>query len=97
MRLEVRETGSVLVKAGKDDVIDVLRRAMKDGTFVGPDRLVGSGSTYVVREAPDGTQVFHMRSESAAVAIAGRERETLRRAVQADLFELQRVFDVKTK
>lgn len=97
MRVEVRETGSILVKARKDDVLDVLRRVVKDGSFVGPDRLVGAGSTYVVREAADGTQVFHMRSGSASVPVSARERETLRREVQSDLFQLQRVFDVKRR
>ena len=97
MRVEVRETGSILVKAPKDDVLDVLQRVVQGGALVRPDRLVASGSTYVVRDAAEGTQVFHMRSESAAVAIAAREREELRRAVQADLFQLQRVFEVKQR
>lgn len=95
MRVELRETGSILVKAGKDDVMDVLRRVVKDGSVVAPGRLVGARSTYVVRDAPDGTQVFHMRSENAPLPTASRERETLRRAVQADLFELQRVLDLR--
>lgn len=97
MRLQVRETGSILVKARKDDVLDVLRRVVKDGSFTSPDRLEGDGSTYVVREAADGTQVFHMRSQSVVVPTTSRERETLRREVQADLFQLQRVFEVQAR
>ena len=97
MRVEVKETASILVKARKGDVLDVLQRVVKDGSLVTPDRLVGRGSTYVLRDAPDGTQVFHMRSGSAAVPVASRERESLRREVQADLFELQRLFEVKER
>lgn len=97
MRVQVRETGSILVKARKDDVLDVLQRVVKDGSMVKPDRLEGAGSTYVVREGPDGTVVFHMRSQSAVVPTTSRDRETLRREVQADLFQLQRVFDVQAR
>lgn len=97
MRVRLRETGSILVKARKDEVLDMLQAVVKGGALVRPDRLEGRGSTYVVREAPDGTRVIHMRSEDAAVAMASREREVLRRAVESDLFQLQRVFEAKAR
>lgn len=97
MRVHLRETGSILVRARKDEVLDILQTVVKNGAIVRPDRLEGAGSTYVVQEAPEGTRVIHMRSESAAVAMASREREVLRRAVQSDLFQLQRVFDVRLR
>jgi hypothetical protein len=97
MRVHLRETGSIHVKARKDEVLDILRSAMKNGAVVAPDRLEGRGATFVVRDEADGTRVYHMRSEAASVAAASREREVLRRAVQSELFQLQRVFEVKPR
>jgi len=97
MRVQLRETGSILVSAQKDRVLDVLRRVVQEGSFTAPDRLEGDGSTYVVRESPRGTQVFHMRSGASSVPAAGREREELRRAVRSDLFELRRVLDISER
>jgi hypothetical protein len=97
MRVHLRETGSILVKARKNEVLDVLQRVLHGGALVTPDRIEGVGSTYVVRESLDGTRVIHMREDTSAVALATRERETLRRAVESDLFQLQRVFDVKAR
>lgn len=97
MRVLVRETGSILVRAGKNDVLDVLQRVVKDGSLVSPDRVEGAGSTYVVRASADGTRVFHMRSGPAPVPTAQREREALRRSVESDLFQLQRVLDAQAR
>lgn len=97
MRVPLRETGSILVKAGRDEVFDVLQRVLKDGAVVAPDRIEGVGSTYVVRDAPEGTRVIHVRTESAGVALASREREVLRRAVESDLFQLQRVLEMRPR
>lgn len=94
MRVPLRETGSIVLHARKDEVLDVLRRSAQ-GALVAPDRIESDGSTYIVREARAGTQVIHARQASAAIALATREREELRRAVESDLFRLQRHFDVK--
>lgn len=93
MRLLLRETGSIVVHAPPADVLDLLARR-QEGHVVAPDRYESEGSAYVLRESEDGTRVFHVREERAAVAATSREREVLRRAVQADLFELARVFEV---
>lgn len=97
MRIPLRETGSILVKARKDDVLAVLQRVMKDGALVTPDRVEQAGSAYVLRESGEGTRVIHVRSGTAGVALAPREREVLRRAVESDLFQLQRVLEVQAR
>ena len=97
MRVQLRETGSILVPADRDEVLDVLQRVVRHGSRIGADRLESAGSTYVVQERPEGTRVVHMRSSSSPVPTAAREREELRRAVQADLFQLQQVFQVKAR
>lgn len=95
MRVQLRETGSILVKADQDEVIDLLERVV-GGARVGPDRLEATGGgTYVVRAAEGGTHVIHARKGEAGVARATREREELRSAVASDLFALQRLFQVK--
>lgn len=94
MRVHLRETGSILVKARKDEVLDVLQRVLHEGALVRPDRVERADSTYVVREGEEGTRVIHMREGTRPVAVATREREALRRAVESDLFQLQRVLDV---
>jgi hypothetical protein len=95
MRVQLRETGSILVHARKDDVLDFLRRSVQPGASIMDDRIEGAGSTYIVREARSGTQVIHARQASASVPLATREREDLRRAVESDLFRLQRLFELK--
>ncbi len=97
MPLEVRETGSIIVPARKDEVLGVLGQIIGSGARVGPDRFESFGSTYVLRERGDATQIIHARSESTPMALAHREREELRRAVQSDLFDLQRAFNVRTR
>jgi len=91
MRMPLRETGSILVSAEKDDVLSLLER-VGGGTRVGPDRIEGLGGTYVVRPTAKGTQVIHARRGEASVTTATREREELRSAVASDLFAIQRLF-----
>lgn len=93
MRLELRETGSIRVNARKDLVLEVLQRHVRDGAMRG-DRIESPGNTYVVRESDAGTEVFHARRENVPVTATGRDREALRQAVQADLFELRRVLEI---
>ncbi|HVM44615.1 MAG TPA: hypothetical protein VM582_01670 [Candidatus Thermoplasmatota archaeon] len=96
MRLDLRETGSIRVSARKEEVLEVLRRYVRDGDVRG-DRVEARGNTYVVRESDGGTQIVHMRRESAPVAAASRDREALRKAVQADLYELRRVLELNRR
>lgn len=96
MRLELRETGSIRVSAGKDRVLDVLQRHVRDAAMRG-DRVESPDRTYVVREMADGTHVFHARRGSVPVTASAREREALRTAVQADLFELRRVLEISPR
>lgn len=91
MRVQLRETGSILVSASEDDVMRLLERVV-DGTRVAPDRVEGLSGTYVVRPGENGTQVIHARRENVAVARATRQREELRSAVASDLFAIQRLF-----
>lgn len=96
MRLELRETGSIRVSARKDRVLEVLQRHLRDGAMRG-DRIESPGNTYVVRENEDGTDVFHARRESVPVTATSRDRDALRQAVQADLFELRRVLEISPR
>ena len=96
MRVELRETGSILVSARKERVLEVLQRHVHDGAMRG-DRIESENNTYVVREGDDGTHVFHLRRGSAPMALAGRDREMLRQAVKADLFELRRVLEINQR
>jgi len=96
MRVELRETGSIRVNARKERVLEVLQGHVLGGAMHG-DRIESASNTYVVRESAGGTQVFHLRRESAPVALAGRDREALRQAVQADLFELARVLEINPR
>lgn len=91
MRVQLRETGSILVSADQKEVIDLLERVV-GGSRVGPDRVEGSSGTYVVRPSSNGTQVIHARRGDASLALATREREELRSAVASDLFAIQRLF-----
>lgn len=94
MRVQLRETGSILVQAGKDEVMDVLRRNLVEAAIVSNDRIEGHGRTYIVREGSRGTQVIAARRGSAPVRLATKDREELRRAVESDLFRLQRLFEI---
>lgn len=97
MRLPVRETGSIIVRAGEDEVLDILRRRLGDATETSPGRLESARghcvATYVVRAGAVGTRVVHARSEDARVALGRGPREELRRRVESDLFELHRVIE----
>lgn len=94
MKLHLRETGSVLVRARKDAVVGVLQGAQDAGTLVSPDRFESPGRAFVLRDTPRGTQVFLVREERGAVATASRERAELRRQVQSDLFDLERRLEI---
>ncbi|HUR68386.1 MAG TPA: hypothetical protein VM370_04010 [Candidatus Thermoplasmatota archaeon] len=96
MRVQVRETGSILVSARKDEVLSVLQRVVREGAWTAPDRLEGAGFAYILRDAPAGTTVIHARAGSAAVPRATREREELRREVESDLFRLRSLFEVRS-
>lgn len=96
MRVELRETGSIRVSARKDEVLAVLKRHVR-GAAVRGDRVEAEGTSYVLRDMPEGTQVIHARHESAPVPLATRDRAALRQAVQADLFELARAFEVQRR
>lgn len=96
MRVALRETGSILVRAPRDEVMDVLRRSVLDAAQVAPDRLRAPASTYVLRETRDGTQVILARSEDAQVP-SRAQRDDLRREVESDLFRLQRLFEVRNR
>lgn len=97
MRVPLRETGSILVRAREDEVLDILRRQLGDAALVAPGRLESARgrtvATYVVRKDAGGTRVVHARSEDAPVALGRAPREELRRQVEADLFQLQRLVD----
>jgi len=96
MRLDIRETGSIRVPADKERVLEILRAHLRDAAIRG-DRIDTSTGAYVVRAASDGTRIYHSRHEKAPVTLAGRDRETLRRAVQADLYELRRVLELNPR
>lgn len=91
MRAPLRETGSILVRARKDVVLDILQRHVGGGALVRPDRLEARGATYVVRDLGDDTHVFHARHGENGLA-PGRRGE-LRLAVQAELYQLQRLVE----
>lgn len=95
MRVEARETGSICVSARKERVIEVLRSHVRGAAMRG-DRIEAPGHTYVVHERADGTHVFHARRGSLRLT-ALREREALRHAVQADLYELRRILEVNPR
>ena len=96
MRVELRETGSIVLPAAKAEVLELLQASVQGAAFVSPDRLEGDGSVYVLRELAAGTQVIHARTGSASVPRATRDRAQLRRTVESDLFRLQRLFDVRS-
>lgn len=95
MRVQLRETGSILVPAHKDEVMEVLQRTLQDGALTAPDRIEGRGGTYILREGRRGTQVIHALQGTASVPLATRGREDLRRAVESDLFRLKQLFELK--
>lgn len=95
MRAPMRETGSIHVRARRDVVLDILQRHVGRGALVRPDRLEARGSTYVLRESAEGTHIFHAREEDKTLAL--RRRDELRLAVQADLFQVQRLVEASRR
>lgn len=96
MRMPARETGSVVVRARKDEVLEVLRR-FEGAAQTAPDRVTARESTYVLRDAEGGTQVILARRGELPVTLTRQPREELRREVESDLFRLQRLFEVKAR
>lgn len=96
MRVAAREVGSVVVPASREVVMDTLRRSVEGAAQTAPDRLRAPASTYVLREAPGGTQIILARRESIP-ALRQARRDELRRMVESDLFRLQRLFEVQSR
>jgi hypothetical protein len=95
MRVALRETGSILVKAPADRVFEVLKASMQGEPQLraeGERRIESSLSTFVLRDAPGGTQVIHARREDATLGAMRRPREELRAQVELELFRLQQQF-----
>lgn len=92
MRVQLRETGSILVSASEPEVLDVLARHARGATLVSPGRIASAESTYVVRGVGARTQVIHARTNASALPRVARDREQLRQAVRSELFDLQRIF-----
>lgn len=101
MRVALRETGSILVNAPRDQVMDLLRTKMANepgrvrvmDTRVQADRPGDRVHTFILRDAPGGTQVIHARSERAPITLFSKPREDLRLAVQAELFEVRHLVE----
>lgn len=101
MRVAIRETGSILVNAPRDEVLDLLRSKMSGEpgrvsvheTGLRADRPGDRVLTFVLREAPGGTQVIHARSERAPVSLFSKPRDDLRLAVQAELFQVRHLVE----
>lgn len=94
VRVKLRETGSILVQAPEEEVLRVLS-GLRGAARVAPDRVQVPGATYVVRGGRDATRVVESRTSSAAVALATRDREEIRKEVESDLFRLQRMFTIQ--
>ncbi len=85
--LPLRETGSILVKAPREAVFQMLGQ-QPDLRATSETRLESSSRTFVLRDAPGGTQVIHARTERS---LNFQRRTDLRIAVEAELFRLQRL------
>lgn len=98
MGAAIRETGSILVRAPRDRVFEALRHRLAaepgvralDGARLEAERG-DRRTTYVLRDAPDGTRVILARTEPALRGLFAGPREELRTAVQAELFQVQRL------
>lgn len=91
----LRETGSILVRAPRDQVFEALRADLRGEPTLraeGARRLETRLSTFVLRDAPGGTQVIHARQQEASLAAMTRPRQELRAAVEFELFKLQQKF-----
>lgn len=98
MRLALRETGSILVHAPRSRVFEVLRREMaaEPGLRETPsERIESHGafeeSTFVLRDAPGGTRLYHSRSRGQPFIPHQGSRDKLRAAVEAELLRVQRL------
>lgn len=97
MRLPLRETGSILVHAPRARVFELLQRDL--ATQPAPlhatqdERLEAAhaGLTYVLRDEPGGTRLFHARSRPTGLLAGQNPRDELRAAVQAELLRVQRM------
>jgi hypothetical protein len=90
----LRETGSILVRAPRDRVFEALMASMQGEPGLRAEearRLDTPLSTFVLRDAPGGTQVIHARAAPAALA-GPRPREELRATLELELFQLQKKF-----
>lgn len=88
--MALRETGSILVSAPRDLVFEVVRRRMQGepGLRVEDDRISTARSTWVVREAADGTtRVTHALVEPTFLV----RPADLRRTVSEDLLAVQKL------
>lgn len=105
MRVALRETGSILVQAPREQVMDLLRTKMATEpgrvsvmeTRVRADRPGDRVLTFILRDAPGGTQVIHARSERAPLGLSSKPRDDLRLAVQAELFEVRHLAEASRR
>lgn len=91
----LRETGSILIRAPRQRVYDELKASLADQPNLHAEaarRLDTDMATFVLRDAPGGTEVIHARSANAALPVMTRPREELRAAVELELFKLQQKF-----
>ena len=95
MKVELRETGSILVHAPRDRVFEVLRRDIAAGAeavrATPSERLEAGAATFVLRDAPGGTRVIHARSRPGFLLSPTEPRHELRAAVEAELLRVQRL------
>ncbi len=96
-----RETGSVTLPASRDKVFEIVRDQLDPASTVTTtghervDLIRGSDrSTFVLRDVPGGTRVFHARVERPGLRSLLGPRDELREAVEADLFRIQRLVDL---
>lgn len=93
--MRLRETGSILVRAPRHQVFEAIKASMQDEPGLQAEaarRLETPFSTFVLRDAPGGTEVIHARCEDLAFNATRRPRDELRAQVEMELFELQRKF-----
>jgi hypothetical protein len=91
----LRETGSILVRAPRDQVFEALRTSLRDQPGLratDASRLQTDVATFVLRDAPGGTQVIHARAAPVTLPGSARPREELRASVEFELFQLQKKF-----
>lgn len=104
MRVPLRETGSIVLQAPRDEVSDLLERQLgREPGFRRSAQRIEAGrgdemQTFVLFDAPEGrTRVVHARTEKATFGNLNRPREELREAVEAELFRLQRMLEMQPR